>query len=55
MFTTKAASIGFSSNCHVSEAAILAGHFQATRERFVAGDGPVLILHDTTELVFGPA
>ncbi len=48
---TKAA-YRFFSNCHVSEAAILAGHFQATRERFVAGDGPVLILHDTTELVY---
>jgi hypothetical protein len=25
--------------------AILAGHFQATRERFAATDGPILVLH----------
>lgn len=32
--------------------AILAGHFQATRERFAATDGPVLVLHDTTEFSY---
>jgi len=36
----------------VSEAEILAGHFQATRERFAAVEGPVLVLHDTTEFSF---
>lgn len=39
----------FFDNDRVSEADILAGHFQATRERVVASDGPVLVLHDTTE------
>jgi hypothetical protein len=32
--------------------AILSGHFQATRERFAATDGPILILHDTTEFSY---
>jgi len=32
--------------------AILAGHFQATRDRFAATDGPVLVLHDTTEFSY---
>lgn len=31
------------------KADILAGHFQSTRERTVVTDGPVLVLHDTTE------
>ena len=48
---TKAA-YGFLSNDRVSEAEILAGHFQATRDRFVAHDGPVLVLQDTTEFSF---
>jgi len=54
---TKAA-YRFLSNDRVSEAEILAGHFQATRARFVAHDGPVLVLQDTTEFSFkreGPA
>jgi len=54
---TKAA-YRFLSNDRVSEAEILAGHFEATRERFVAHDGPVLVLQDTTEFTFkreGPA
>ena len=45
---TKAA-YRFLSNERVSEAAILAGHFQSTRDRFLAEPEPVLILHDTTE------
>jgi hypothetical protein len=45
---TKAA-YRFFSNGRVSEADILAGHFQATRERFAVHDGAVLILHDTTQ------
>jgi len=48
---TKAA-YRFFSNDRVSEAEILAGHFQATRARFVAHDGPVLVLQDTTEFSF---
>jgi len=48
---TKAA-YRFFANDRVSEADILAGHFQSTRERFVAHDGPVLILHDTTEFTY---
>ena len=46
---TKAA-YRFLSNARVSEADILAGHFDATRERIAAIDkAPVLVLHDTTE------
>ena len=39
----------FFSNDRVSEEDILRGHFDATRHRFAASDGPILILHDTTE------
>jgi Transposase DNA-binding/Transposase Tn5 dimerisation domain len=48
---TKAA-YRFFSNERVNEADILAGHFQATHDRFAASKGPVLILHDTTEFSF---
>jgi hypothetical protein len=48
---TKAA-YRFFSNDRVSEADILAGHFQATRERLAATNGLVLMLHDTTEFNF---
>jgi hypothetical protein len=48
---TKAA-YRFFSNDRVSEADILAGHFQSTRDRTVATDGPVLVLHDTTEFTY---
>src|SRR5215813_9934777 len=48
---TKAA-YRFLANERVSEREILAGHFQATRNRVVATDGPVLVLHDTTEFSF---
>jgi hypothetical protein len=48
---TKAA-YRFFSNDRVSEADILAGHFQSTRERTIATDGPVLVLHDTTEFTY---
>ena len=34
----------FFSNKRVNEADILSGHFEATRERFSAGNGPVLVL-----------
>ena len=39
----------FFSNDRVSEEDILRGHSDATRHRFAASDGPILILHDTTE------
>lgn len=39
----------FFSNERVSEEDILRGHFNATRQRFAASDGPILFLHDTTE------
>ena len=45
---TKAA-YRFFSNDRVSEEDILRGHFDATQRRFVASDGPILVLHDTTE------
>ena len=45
---TKAA-YRFFSNERVSEEEILRGHFDATRHRFAASDGPILVLHDTTE------
>jgi hypothetical protein len=48
---TKAA-YRFFANDRVSEAEILAGHFEATRDRFRATPGTVLVLHDTTELSF---
>ncbi|MBV8072960.1 MAG: IS4 family transposase, partial [Acidobacteriaceae bacterium] len=48
---TKAA-YRFFGNRRVNEAAILAGHFQAIRERAASADGPILILHDTTEFSF---
>jgi hypothetical protein len=48
---TKAA-YRFFDNDRVSEEAILEGHFQATAQRFAATDGPILVLHDTTEFSF---
>lgn len=48
---TKAA-YRFLSNHRVTEAEILAGHFDATRERCAATDAAVLILHDTTEFTY---
>ena len=48
---TKAA-YRFLDNDRISEAQILAGHFHATRDRVAATDGPILVLHDTTEFSF---
>src|ERR1022692_3707830 len=48
---TKAA-YRFFSNDRVTEAEILAGHFPATRDRFPATPGMVLVLHDTTAFSF---
>ena len=49
--STKAA-YRFFSNERVSEEDILRGHFDATRHRFAASDGPILVLHDTTEFIW---
>src|SRR5450631_2724432 len=48
---TKAA-YRFFDNDRVSEVEILGGHFQATRDRAAATDGPILVMHDTTEFSF---
>lgn len=48
---TKAA-YRFFSNDRVSDAEILGGHCQATRCRFTATTGPILVLQDTTEFSF---
>lgn len=48
---TKAA-YRFFSNSRISEKEILAGHFQATRDRLAATDALILMLHDTTEFTF---
>jgi hypothetical protein len=48
---TKAA-YRFFSNPRIDEGVILAGHFAATKARFAAAAGPVLVLHDTTEFSF---
>lgn len=42
----------FLNNDRVSEADILEGHFNATKDRVVSTDGPLLILHDTSEFSF---
>jgi hypothetical protein len=42
----------FLSNPRVDEAAILAGHFGATRERVHATEGTILIVHDTTQFTY---
>jgi hypothetical protein len=51
-WTNTKAAYRFFSNRRVNEAAILEGHFQATRDRMAATDGPILILHDTTEFTY---
>jgi hypothetical protein len=48
---TKAA-YRFFSNPRVDEGVIPAGHLAATRARFAAAAGPILVLHDTTEFSF---
>jgi hypothetical protein len=48
---TKAA-YRFLSNGRVDEDSILGGHFKATRDRFAATDGPILVLQDTTEFSY---
>jgi hypothetical protein len=48
---TKAA-YRFFSNPNLDEAEILTGHFQSTKDRYQATEGPVLVLHDTTEITY---
>lgn len=48
---TKAA-YRFFANERVTEAEILAGHLQSTHDRAAAAEGPVFVLHDTTEFSF---
>src|ERR1035441_10550460 len=48
---TKAA-YRFFDNDRVSEAEILGGHFQSTRDRASATAGPILVMHDTTEFAY---
>ena len=48
---TKAA-YRFLDNDRVSEAEILGGHFQATRDRAAATNVPILVMHDTTEFTY---
>lgn len=48
---TKAA-YRFFSNPNLSETEILGGHFQSTKSRFDATVGPILVLHDTTEITY---
>ena len=48
---TKAA-YRFLANARVKEREILAGHFQATRERFAKAGGPILVLQDTSEFSY---
>ncbi|WP_435656674.1 IS4/Tn5 family transposase DNA-binding protein [Brucella pituitosa] len=51
---TKAA-YRFFSNPNVEEGDILNGHFAATAQRYDACNGPILVLHDTTEFTIGAA
>ena len=48
---TKAA-YRFFANGRVSEGDILGSHFHATRDRFAATCGQVLVIHDTTEFTY---
>src|SRR5437899_12008780 len=50
---TKAA-YRFFANEKVSQEKILAGHFQSTRERLPAGEGPILISHDQPAFSYKP-
>lgn len=51
-WTNTKAAYRFLSNPRVNEEAILAGHFQATRERVKAASGLILVLHDTTQFTY---
>lgn len=49
--STKAA-YRFFSNPKVEEGDILAGHLKATKARYAASEGPILVLQDTTEFTY---
>jgi hypothetical protein len=51
-WTNTKAAYRFLANRRVTEGPILAGHFQATRERAAAVGGWILILHDTTTFTY---
>jgi transposase-like protein/transposase Tn5 family protein len=51
-WTNTKAAYRFLDNDRVSEAEILAGHFDATRNRVSTTAGLILVLHDTTELTY---
>ncbi|MPZ33899.1 MAG: IS4 family transposase [Rhodospirillales bacterium] len=51
-WTNAKAAYRFFANDRVSEADILAGHFQSTRDRTAEIERPVLVLHDTTEFSY---
>ena len=51
---TKAA-YRFFDNPRVTEHGVLAGHFAATAMRCAASEGPILVLQDTTEFIYGRA
>ena len=51
-WTAVKAAYRFLDNAKVNEAAILEGHFQATRTRFADTSGLALVLHDTTEFSY---
>jgi Transposase DNA-binding/Transposase Tn5 dimerisation domain len=51
-WTNTKAAYRFLDNDRVSDAEILAGHFDATRDRVSATTGSILVLHDTTELTY---
>jgi hypothetical protein len=51
-WTNTKAAYRFLDNDRVSDAEIMAGHFDSTRERFSATTGSILVLHDTTELTY---
>jgi len=51
-WTNAKAAYRFLDNQRVTEADILKGHFEATRERVAATAGKILVLHDTTEFSF---
>ena len=42
----------FFANERISEAEIVEGHLRSTPDRSAAADGPILILHDTTEFTY---
>ncbi len=42
----------FFANPRVEEGEILSGHFEATKARYAASDGPILLLQDTTEFTY---